>query len=482
MRKHVIGEILPPEQGGGIVLPESIYIEDENTDSAALDDHESAIDNAIAELGTIGPDAKVNVYMLEPGKGSAFVGSFEPSNFSIEEIQRTFGPGEYKIHVRRDNKIVKNKIVRIAAPKIPLGQIAPQNLGIEKLAETMNAGFNGLAQMIAQTVQAIATNQPQPKTTEEILREMQLMKEILSPSNNQPSDSNTLDMFLRGVEFAKEIVPRDNDVSTNELILEGVKHFGGAFAAMKQMQSANGVPINQHANVQPAAVARQPINNAPHAPAVAPQSAIAQSAIAQPGIIAAKSPVAEIEKPSAEVPEPPLPTNSGDISSTESLEGNAMQANMESFINTSPESVDMMKQLAMQTLLANAKAGNDPETYANLALDMLGTDFCVEFVSAPDWFTHLCAFIPDAVYYRSWFEEMREIIFDLTDSKEVGLTDDLAPTINKESPTVADQGQPTLGASAIVPDNLTDAAPDAIQPEQQTENIPGNIEAKQSPD
>jgi hypothetical protein len=155
-----------------------------------------------------------------------------------------------------------------------------------------------------------------------------------------------------------------------------------------------------------------------------------------------------------------------------------MQANMESMMQQSAENVTMMQNFALNALLANAKAGNDPETYANLALDMLGTEFCVNFVSAPDWFTHLCAFIPDAVYYRSWFEEMREIIFDLTDSKEIGLTDDVAPTINKVSPTVADQGQPTLGASAIVPDNLTDTAPDAIRPEQP----PENIEGKQSPD
>jgi hypothetical protein len=448
VRKTVIGEILPPEMGGGIVSPDAVFYET----GEEQEQEDEAIESAIAELGTSGSDAKINVYLLEPGKGSAYVGAYDPSNFSIEDIQRTYGPGEYKIHVRRGKTILKNKIIKIAAPKIPLVSAGLPNQSIEKLAETMNAGFNGLTQMITQTVQAIAANHQPQKTTEEMLREMQLMKEILGPSNNAPhNDSNTLDMFLRGVEFAKELAPRDSEVTTNELILEGVKHFGGAFAAMKQIQANGAIPHG--------AMPQAPINNTPRN--LAQQTQAPQIPINTQ----TPSPNVVIEKPLADTPGPLLSQNSGAISSTESQEGNTMQANLEPLLQQSVEQIDMMKTIAMQTLLANAKAGNDPETYANLALDMMGDEYCIAFASAPDWFEKLCAQIPDAAPYRAWFEEMRDCILELTDLKANANTNNI-----DVPPTVASQG-PTLGDSATVPDST--GATDAVQQERSTDNKSG---------
>lgn len=434
-RRATIGEILPPEQGGGIAYAENkeiLYIsEEENTE-------ERELEKAIAELGASGTDAKINVFLLEPGKGSAFVGSYDPSNFSIEEIQRTYGPGEYKVHVRRGGTMIKNRIIKIAAPKIPPS--VQTNAGIEKLSENMQAGLNAIAQMISQTLQAIAANQQPQKTTEDMLREMMLMKELLAqPVQHNNNDSNTLDMFLRGVEFAKEITPRDSEVSTNELILEGVKHLGGAFGAMKQLQ-ANGVMPQTVATIQ----------SKPGAHAQATPQAIQNTLV----------------KPSAATPAPHSPQNLGATSSGESLSNDATisaQAELHPQPQPDLEQLQMMKHMALNVILANAVAGNDTETYANLALDMLGDKFCLNFVNDPEWFENLCTEIPGARDYKPWFEDMRNAIFELTEAETPANT-------NHESATVGDVGEVSRVVPGTAPDTLASPAPneaiDANQSEQ----------------
>lgn len=356
-------EILPPEQD------ETASPHFPTPPQLVEDEPDRALENVLADLGGEN-DAKVNVYLLEPGKGSAFVGSFEPSNFSIEEIQRTYGPGEYKIHVRRDGRLVANRTIRVAAPKNPIvsaGVSGVDKNEIAKLVEGMNNGFSTLANMIAQTVQAVAANQPKAKTTQEILQEMMLMKEIVTPAATGGGE-NSIELFLKGIEFAKGITPRESEPGANEIILEAIKNFGGMFAQMKPVPRP-AAPSGMIAPAVPAAGA------APVAPTV-PAAPAAPAAPAVPGANAA---------PVAPTPQP-----------------------------LTDENMNLVKTIYLNTLLSNAKADNDPMTYANMALDLLGENQVLALVNRPDWFELLCSEIPEAANYREWFDEMRSNIFVLT--------------------------------------------------------------------
>lgn len=326
-----------------------------------------ALSNVLADLGGES-DAKVNVYLVEPGKGNSFVGTFDPVSFSIEAIQQTYGAGEYKIHVRQDGRLVANRTVRIAATKSNVTALPMQNNNAEisKLAEAMNAGFQQMGNMLAQTVQAIAGNQPKAKTTQEMLQEMMLMKQLLEPAS-QPQPANQMDMFMKGLEFAKDITPREGDPGAGEIILEAIKNFGG----MLNQAKTGAAPVSHMAMpMQPS-----------FPPMVQP--------VTMPSPQAVQSPIPEIQ-PATE------------------------------------DNMSLVKKMYLATLLSNAKADNDPMTYASMAVDLQGEAAAAEFANNPRWFELLCAELPEAKDFRPWFDEMREnvlLIVSQTNSDTGILTD-----------------------------------------------------------
>lgn len=345
-------EILPIDDDEIPLRQAAQYVEPDAPEDVALS-------NVLADLGGES-DAKVNVYLVEPGKGNSFVGTFDPVSFSIEAIQQTYGAGEYKIHVRRDGRLVANRTIRIAQPKtaqIPAMSPLTGKDDINKLAETMNAGFQSMANMLAQAVQSVAANQPKSKTTQEMLQEMMLMKQLLEPP--QPAqNANQIDLFMKGIEFAQGITPREGDPGAGEIILEAIKNFGGVLSQAKTMPSA------------PAPVRQVPLPPAPAQPSHAAQPAQAP----QP----ARAPQpAQFAQPSTD------------------------------------ENMNLAKRMYLNLLLKNAEVDNDPMTYAALAIDVQGETAVREFVNRPQWFDLLCSELPEAANYRPWFEEMRENILTL---------------------------------------------------------------------
>jgi len=68
----------------------------------------------------------------------------------------------------------------------------------------------------------------------------------------------------------------------------------------------------------------------------------------------------------------------------------------------------------LNMLIANAHADNDPATYAQLMIDLVGDEAAIQFANAPDWFEQLCAEEPRAANFRKWFEELRIVVLELT--------------------------------------------------------------------
>lgn len=312
------------------------------------DPDDVALANVLAELGSSGADAKVNVYQIDEKKNRAFVGSFLPGDFSIEVLQAQYGAGEYAVEVRKDKKWLKKTTVKIAAPKNP-GYIAPVLPRVSdespKIIEAMQAGFNQMGQMFAQALGQLAANQPKQKSTMETLQELQLMREILGGAQSAPAP-DPMAMVTMALELSEKIRPREGEPGTGEIIMEAVKNFAPTINKF----------VETHAAQQAALPAVPPI----HGPAV-------------------------------QIPAPLTPP--------------ATPENFE---------MDMTTKLYARTLIAAAKSGADPMTYANNVLDLLPEEKVLEFVGRPDWFEDVAKALPEAVPFRPWFESMKECILELT--------------------------------------------------------------------
>lgn len=325
-----------------------------------VDPDEVALENVLSELGSSGADAKVNVYQIDDKKNRAFVGSFLPSDFSIEQIQTHYGAGEYAVEVRKDKKWLKKTIVKIAAPRnIGAGIITAPVTGIgdAKILETMQNGFKEMGAMFANALAGLAANQPKPKDALETLKELQLMKELLG--GNQPAAPVTdpMQMMEIAMNLAEKIQPRVGEPGTGEVIMEAIKNFAPLLSQAAQQSSQRPILANP--------------NPAPLPPHIG---------------------------------EPPAPTpipNATDEA----------------------EQMNLARKMYLNMLVSNAAANNDPATYANLMLDLAGEQAALEFANAPDWFEKLCAEEPRAAAHKEWFDELRNLVVELTKPDEPGISE-----------------------------------------------------------
>lgn len=249
----IAGEYLPADENPVNYLPASVP--DDDPDDVALA-------NVIAELGTESGDAVVNVYQIDDKKNRAFVGSFSPSDFSIGLIQSQFGAGEYRVEVRQNKRWLKKSTIRIASQKTPpIGSVAPPpTIDAAKIIETMQSGFSQLGQMFAGAIGQLAQNQPKPKSTMEMLQEMQLMKEIMWAGTQVQSGPDPMQLFEMATNIAEKITPRQGEPGAGELILEAMKNFGPV------LQKAANTPAPTFSPV-PAVPAPPPVT----APVTVPQ-------------------------------------------------------------------------------------------------------------------------------------------------------------------------------------------------------------------
>lgn len=320
---------------------------------------EIALQNVLSELGSSATEAKVNVYQLDSRNKRAFVGSFSPVEFSLERVQAEYGSGDYEVRVH-NGRMISRKVIRIAAQKNPTTVPMSAQPDMTKIIETMNSGFEKMSGMFANALANLSVNQPKPKTTMEMLQEMQLMKEVMG-MNRPVQQTDPLQVIELAKSLAETITPRVGEPGTGEVILEAIKNFGPML--MQGMQ--------QNATQQ-----------------------IAHPQITSPQLTA--------------------PLQSNPIEPKPAIPGETDQMNI-------------LKKYYLNLLIENAKADNDPETYANVALDLLGEEKVLELVNAPDWFEMLCKEEPRAIEHRLWFDELRNHVIDLTKPELVDIQDEVKP-------------------------------------------------------
>jgi hypothetical protein len=319
------------------------------------DPDDVALANVVAELGNDSADAVVNVYQIDDKKGRAFVGTFSPVDFSIALIQTQFGAGEYRVEVRQNKKWLKKTTVRIAAPKNNPLLIPAQVPQVEtgKIIETMQSGFKEMGTMFANALAGLAANQPKPKTTMEMLQELQMMREIMG--GNQPAapaGPDPMKLFEMATEIADKINPRQGEPGAGEIVLNAIKEFGPVIS-----QAAQNAAMNR-----------------PQVTPITPQLHQSQAPVLQQN--------------------PNVPENE--------------QMNLAAAMQA------QARKMYLNLLIGNAEKDNDPATYAQLMLDVAGEEQALEFANAPDWFERLCAEEPRAAAHRAWFDELRNMVLELT--------------------------------------------------------------------
>lgn len=377
-KQQPVGEFIPMDEAermaqvaAGKALAAMPELEDFIEDQS--DPDEIALENVLSELGSSGADAKVNVYQLDDKKNRAFVGSFLPGDFSIEQIQLQYGAGEYAVEVRKDKKWLKKTTVKIAAPRnvsaMTIQQPAVPAIETGKIIETMQSGFKEMGAMFAAALSGLAANQPKPKTAMETLQELQMMKEIIGV-NNQPAApaADPMQMMEIAMSLAEKIQPRVGEPGTGEVIMEAIKGFAPLLQqGMQRQQQAVPVmvPQLQHAQIT--------------------------------------APIA----PTLQIPDGvPAPVTQMQTQPTETDEMN------------------LARKMYLNLLVSNAQANNDPSTYANLMLDLAGEQAALEFANDPQWFEKLCAEEPRAANFREWFDELRMMVLELTKPENEGINDE----------------------------------------------------------
>lgn len=326
------------------------------------DPDEIALENVLSELGSSGADAKVNVYQLDEKKNRAFVGSFLPGDFSIEQIQLQYGAGEYAVEVRKDKKWLKKTTVKIAAPRNMSASIIPQpvtGIGDTKILETMQNGFKEMGAMFANALAGLAANQPKQKSALETLQELQMMKEIIGGNAPAAPAADPLQMVELAMNLAEKIQPRQGEPGASEVIMEAIKNFGPLLAnAQSQARTVQAAPVM--------------------IPAPAP--------VPSPGNPAESFPQ---HSHAEQKPAPQIQPEENDMNS-------------------------LARKLYLNMLVSNAQANNDPATYANMMLDLAGEEEALKFANDPQWFEKLCAEEPRATNFRGWFDELRTTVIELT--------------------------------------------------------------------
>jgi hypothetical protein len=225
--------------------------------------------NALAEIGGSDVEATVSVYRAssEKGlKGGAWLTSCAASEFSLEMLRDNYGGGTYRIHIKKDGRIVKggNRLITIEEAKKPVATFVPQQPAPDfmKFAEVMQSGFSRLGELIVQMNQAPRVDSNQMRR--DMMADMLTMKEIFGVGHapQQNNGEQAINMLMKGLELAREITPREGEAGTADIIMEALKTFGKPIAEVAMSRA-----VQAQEPIPALARAREPAENFTPAPA-----------------------------------------------------------------------------------------------------------------------------------------------------------------------------------------------------------------------
>ena len=326
-----------------------------------------ALAGLLTELRGGSEDATVNVYrQAGRGKRLSFMFATTPDEYTggelMEKIRDDFGPGDYRVHVREGRRLVANRPLSIAEPaKKEESQItARPEIGVNEIVSIMTAQMQSQQAIFMQTMQTIAeslrgVSQQQP-SVDPLAMQRSVMETLVSMKGlveQQPAKDPT-EILMQGITLAKDLVGKDGETNSSDILLEAVKTFAPTISATAMQPKHTNPPIRGPDGTSINALSGPPNNLQ-------------------------------------------LKTDA--------------QKEREMLMKQSY----LKSQLSF--LLNLAKDGKDPELYAEVILDQMEVDQVLEFIGKDDALDRLIAIDGKVVQYKDWFLQLKDAIVDLTTPK-----------------------------------------------------------------
>lgn len=366
---------------------------------------EEALEGLLAEF-TGGTDFSVNVYKQNEGANNiAFLFKTTPQEMTggdiMEKVRDAYGSGDYRLHVRDGQRIVKNKGFSVVAPEKPDPGAVQQNNNLEMVA--MMQGFlTSQATMFQTTMGAMAEamkgREPPPPPDPiamqtALINSLVAMKQIAAP---ETPAKDPVEMLVQGLTLAQQLNPKEGETNSTDVLLAGIKEFGPAIAQATTMgMNAPG---------------------APGAPGAAPGGAPMMGPPGQPAAVdAAKEREMGIRS--------------------------------------------MLQKQQLNFLIKQAEAGKDPGLYAELLLDQIGAPAVLDFVGKEDCYEKLLAIEPAIEAYRPWFEALRTAILEITREDDDLTGDEIASQNGIEGELIPAEADTGAIPNAANPGHVSDTPP-----------------------
>jgi hypothetical protein len=346
---------------------DSRLFDDAPTDDIVVD---AALSNVMTELGGRDAEAKVTIskITLENGvRKDAYLFECHPSDFSLQDVQESYGAGDYRIKVYGLQEGTNYKVIH-ASKRITIGLNRDQARGKSNGSSglggvTVNAQGGEMAKAMADAlapfIGALAGMMKQPAGgRRELLEELKMMAEIVKPATPPQADPfSNLTGLTKVMELAKSFSGGGDSGGLTEesgpyaVLMKALETFG----AMMQTAREQGAAIKNE-NLQlsapdPKPGASQTVRTSEPQPAAQPAA-------------------------------------------------NAENEQMETFLKM---------QLAL--FLNAAKAEGNPEIYAGLIVEN-APEKLLDLMEAPTWFEELVKLAPDFANHKPWCEQVRNIALD----------------------------------------------------------------------
>lgn len=205
-------------------------------------------EKALAEFPAT-DDASISVSRILINNSSSFMFSYHPDEYTISQLQTKLrdehGGGKFRIRGMSGKKLRMNQIIQIetlkknevAAP-IQAQHVANNNNDVVfAMMQAMSQGFQELGKLIVQSAQNNAPQYDPQEAEDRFMNRMLQMKSLFGDS--APKQDAPVELFLKGLEFGKEIISNSGESTTMDIMKEAVKTLGPALAsALMQNKSA----------------------------------------------------------------------------------------------------------------------------------------------------------------------------------------------------------------------------------------------------
>lgn len=342
------------------------YDEDEHVIEGTATDLTGIQDNIDDELNKICSEIdddsgdvqfRIKVYRIMKNQGErAWLFDALPSELPIlPRLRDEYGGGEFETIIYKKNRIFKRRKMLVEVPKKPVVQLPTNSSDVETVLKYVTNGMTQLADAVKEIKQ-----QPQAQPVDQMAQmrqmiEIMVMMKSFYPEQKTEKNSDSMDVFLKGIEFAKDIaISGGGDVSTGQMVLEAIKNLGKPLAEMMTRNSQQ--------------VAQIPPKN---------QARLAQPVMSNPA---------------------PRPSERNQEDSDVGIIANMIQSRL-------------AKELPK--LCEKAAANRDPNVYALLIVEEIDPAYhklVGEFLVDETWYKRLENAEPKIANHKQWFEELRYCI------------------------------------------------------------------------